>query len=330
MRKDKIKKIRIILAIFLVSNSFLLGSICEAKMRGSLASVEFILENKPEIGEFAVFRLSVTAPVNLDLERANIDCFLPQELELLDEKNYTIDFERYGNFWRKRVIFYSGSMKRGEKKEFIFKVRIPDGKRYLISAGINEIIELDLGDPEPPEWHLPSTAAGFREGKRYISSGVKQARDNQLVELDIPEDALPPLRTELRIRTKDKPDLIEYEDNPKGPVPFRHLVYVEKESPQVEVSCILPQGFEIVPDGPEYKTSADPEGNTRVLLYSGAMRFKECKAFYFKVRVAKPLDIERGQAITKTIHVETKLLTQENEILTKTDSRSIDFGRILY
>lgn len=302
-------------------------------------NVKLTLSNRPEVGQIAIIKLDVITP--FDTDDAKISCFLPPEIEFINDKNYTVKYERFGLFseeaserWGNRVIFYSGPVKKNDKKEFIFKIRIPSGEKYNIEAdgkGGYDTLELDLGEPEPPD--LPTTAkeyAGKKEGRNYIKTRIKQLRDGQLLDLTIPEDSLPPLRTELRIRTKDSPDLgVEYSSNPKGPIPFRHLVYVEHESPQVEVNCILPEGFEIV-DGSSYKTSIDPEGMTRVLLYSGAMRFKESKAFYFKVRITRPLTLREHQTITETIQVETKLLTQENETLLKTDSRSIDFGRILY
>lgn len=333
--KRKMMALKLFLLLIYFTFAILIPcDIVDAKMQ-PITRTKLTLENEPKIGGIAILKLSIIASENIDLEKTNIGCYIPLGLELIDDMKYEIsgDISRDAQeIWGNLIILYKGPMKKGEKKEFIFKVRIPDEKKYLISVyGSGGQVELDLGDPEPPEWQ-PQAQQDTKiiAGREHIITDIKQIKGQSASELTIPKEELPPLRTELRIRTKDMPDLgAEYSANPKGPIPFRHLVYVENESPLVEVNCILPEGFEIA-DGSEYKTSQDPEGNTRVLLYSAAMRFKESKAIYFQVKLAKPLNIGERETITKTIHVETKLLTQENETLTKTDSRSISFGRILY
>jgi hypothetical protein len=291
--------------------------------------VKLTLENQPEIGGSAVFRLIVTDPVGSI--NANIRCFLPEGLEFINENNYNVIYKQadtYPREWEHVVTFYSGTMRANEKKEFIFKVRIPDDRKYHIIAGGGDnydTLELDLGDPEPPEWK-PQTqpTAGYRDGKQYIQSGIKRLETKGLTDLTILQEELPPLRTELRIRTKDKPSLtLEYSWNPKGPVPLRYLVYTENPSPQVEVTCILPSGGAI-DDESNYKVSQDSEGKTKILLYSGPMQPKECKAFYFKVQ---PAVLNSGEY---NIQTEVVMLTPEGEKLVKTDTQSIHFGRILY
>src|SRR3989338_1652104 len=209
--KEKIKLRKMV--ILLCACLFLSLFICQngnAKMTGSLVSVNLSLENEPKIDGIAILKLSIIAPENLDLNKTSIGCYIPLGLNLIDDIKFVISddiSQEASEKWGKLIIFYSGPMKKGEKKEFIFKIRIPDEKKYRIGVyGSDEEIEIDLGDPEPPEWSSQDgERASIKDGKRYILvRGVKQLEGDRVSNLEIPEDSFPPLRTELRIRTKDR------------------------------------------------------------------------------------------------------------------------------
>ncbi|MEK7400372.1 MAG: hypothetical protein AAB116_25790 [Candidatus Poribacteria bacterium] len=328
MRKDiTIRKAYINLFIAILLSLFSISPAI-AKI-GRSTYVKLTLENQPKIGEVAILKLVVSHPYAL--AKDSIECLLPEGLELINDNNYKVIYaETTSGEWMNKVIFYSGSLEGGQEKEFVFKVRIPNGKKYLIFSGGGDnfdTLEIDLGDPEPPEWKPESQQrTAMVSGQEYILSGINRTTAGKSTELEIPKEALPPFRTEFKFRTKDRPDLRqEYSCNPKGEIPFRYLVYVEKDVPNVEITCNLPFGFEIV-EGRDYRITKDEAGNSVILLYSGPMRSKEAKAFYFKIRVTKDIATEGKYAIK----VEANILTAENEKLYKADSQSIEFGRFSY
>ncbi|MFH1441378.1 MAG: hypothetical protein ABIH18_05005 [Candidatus Omnitrophota bacterium] len=332
MRREFNLMILLLILLLFVSDTLLHKCICEAKMR-PIISVKISLENEPNIGGIAILKLSVVAPKNLDLERVNIGCYIPLELELVSDIKFEISnniTEETREKWGNLFMFYTGPMKKSEKKEFILKVRIPDEKRYCISVyGGDEEIEIDLGNPEPPEWN-PEVKQRIKimpkqeTGAVGIRARTGSEKLEDLSNLELPKETPPPFRTEFKIRTKDRPS-IEYwnfKPEPGQPlvIPLRYLVYLEEEAPKVEVNLFLPEGIELVNDQ-DYRITQEGD-KTKVLLYSGPMRFKECKAFYLQV---KP---QRRELFHLKINVQ--LTNLKNEELLKEDKLDINLASMRY
>lgn len=321
-KKRRLVKISLSLCIVLFLSLLLLQETTIAKPIPPSYLTKLTLENNPQIGGIAILKLEIIA--TFDKPKVDIGCFLPEGLELVKDKKDRIIFSEPIVFPEKgkRIVFYSGPMKNGEKKEFVFKVRILDGRKYIIgggSVGKGDYLEIDIGDSEPPEWKSQDKErAGIKDGKRSILSGIKQIEKDKVTDLEIPEDSPPSLRTELRIRTKDKP-YIKMPYNPQE-IPLRYLVYTEEETKKVEVTVELPEGLELINDR-NYKVIKQDK-LTKVKLFQGSMRFKECKAFYFKVRSDKK---ERFRA-----RAQTKVLTTDGRELITEDYQDIELGRVLY
>lgn len=290
-------------------------------------NVELTIENEPEIEGIAIIKIKAmvyTDIPNEAINKARIYCGIPEGLEFINDKNYIVE-PKYSvsGEWFNSVTLYEGPMKEREEKEISFKVRIPDTKRYIIFGGVtgsgDEKIEIDLGEPEPPEWKTgDKNKIRTKEEKQYIQTRLKQVDKRGISELNISEDSLPPLRTELKIRTKHKP----YIDMPYNPqeIPLRYLIYTEEAAKEVEVTVELPAGLELI-NMQEYETSK-VNGSTIFELFRGPMGFQECKAFYFKVRSDK-----EEQFIVK---VETGVLTTDGREFFTEDYRNIELRRLRY
>jgi hypothetical protein len=202
------------------------------------------LENQPAVGGIAILKITVLA--GYDVENANVGCFLPQGLRLVNDKGYKVILleppksEEPGT----NVKLYSGIMKKGESKEIIFRVLIIEKKKYLIGAGGldgSDYLEIDLGDPEPPEWKPEIKKVMIIDGKRYLPgrnrenakvgerscelielkdnpaaggssgtdeyyiTGIKYLGEGRMEDLILPVNSPPPFRTEFKKRTKDRP-----------------------------------------------------------------------------------------------------------------------------
>lgn len=317
-RLNKTEKLLIIL--YLIGIFLFFANKTEAKMEFPTHHREIKLQNEPIIGQITIIKQTVVG--GYDDPNVELGCFFSEGLELINSGEYKISLVEPPVALEKGFVafFYSGPLKKGESKEAIFKVRIPDGKKYAIGQ-----LEIDLGDPEPPELtEARKDSGGIKDGKLHIKTAIKQLISGGFIDLAIPEDSLPPLRTELRMRTKERPEI----GGPPypWPLPFRYLVYLEKESSKVEVSCILPMGFATVGEL-DYKIFQEPDGNIKVLLYSGPMRSKECKAIYFRIGRNNEINLPDGLYNIKS---EVILTTLENEKLIKTDSYPITLGRVLY
>jgi len=267
------------------------------------ARAELTVENEPEVDGVAIIKIAaVTSRGTLDnpISNAIIYCGIPEGVTLVNENDYKTERKQsVSGEWFTSVILYEGPMNKNEVREVIFKVKIPDEKKYVIFGGVtgsgDKVVEIDLGEPD-----------------------FSQEPESSFAEV-------PSLETELKIRTKYNPSLMSTHGvNPKGEIPFRYLIYTGMTSPEVEAYCILPEAFEMV-NPEDYKITQEDDGGSKILLYSGAMDFKETKAFYFKVKRKK--GIGDGAYEVKT---EVNALTPEGEEHRKTDTQSITFGRILY
>ncbi len=291
-KKKGLGKICLLSGVILFLVLFISES-CIAKI-GRSTYVKLTMENSPEIGGIAVLKLVVLA--GYDVQDADIGCFLPQGLELINDKGYKINFleppesGETGN----NVKFYSGSMKKGERREIVFRMCIPDEKRYIIGAGGldgSDYLEIDLGDPEPPELKSQSRQIeDIREIKSDVQREIQQLQEGKTSDFSISKDSLPPIRTELNIRPKDKPyynyweDIAKLRPNEDIIIPVRYLVYTEEEVSDLKATIILPKGLEFIKDKENYEVSTLEDGRTEVLLYSGPMSSKQSQAFYFKVK----------------------------------------------
>lgn len=285
------------------------------------------LENEPVIGGIAIIKIK--AIVTFDETNARISCRLPEGLEFINDNNYKVkhiqrDTSKEGS---NLITLYEGTMKRYEPKEILFKVRVLDTKKYTIFGGVTGAVrkrlEINLGDPEPPEWN-PEVAQEIKIVPKdeiggigiRARAGVEKAEE--LLDLRLSKETPPPLRSEFRIRTKNNPSIeywnLKHEHSQPLTIPLRYLVYSEEESPKVEVNLFLPEGIELVNDA-DYQISQE-QGKTKVLLYSGPIHVKECKAFYLKVQ---PKANERYSLL-----VQTYLTNLQNEELLKENRVSID------
>jgi len=268
------------------------------------ARAELTVENEPEVGGVAIIKIAaVTSRGTPDnpISNAIISCGIPEGLTIVNENDYKTERKQSASGeWFTSVILYEGPMSKNEVKEILFKVRIPDTKKYIIFGGITggtmKVIEIDLGEPD----FSPELDSAFTE-------------------------VLPFLETELKIRTKYNPSLMSTHGvNPKGEIPFRYLIYTGMTSPEVKAYCILPEVFEMV-NPEDYEITQEDDGGSKILLYSGVMDFKETKVFYFKVKRKKGI----GDGVYE-VKTEVDALTPEGEEYRKTDTQSITFGRILY
>lgn len=302
-------KITFLISVIIVIN-ICFCAIAMAKPSIPSYLTKLTLENNPQIGGIAVLKLEIIA--DFDKSEVAIGCFIPDGLEIVKDSETKIILSEpiasreKGN----RIVFYSGPMRKGEKKEFIFRIRVLDGRKYIISGGAvgkGDYLEIDLGDPEPPE---------------DTGSGLEQARAKKVSGSSISKDEIPPVRTELRIRTKNKP-YISSPYNPKG-IPLRYLIYSEEELRNVEITLELPDGLEFINDVSYEVSTQEKEGKrfSEIKLFQGPMRFKECKAFYFKVRSDKK---ERFK-----IRVWARFLTYDGKELITEDYQDIELGRVLY
>lgn len=318
----------ILLLIFLLILGLNINYTCFAADWIKAGDTELTLENEPKIEGIAIIKIKATVYTDIPNEaitKARVYCGIPEGLQFINDKNYIVE-RKYSvsDEWFDSVTLYEGPMKKNETKEILFKVKVPDTKKYTIFGGVtgsgDRELEIDLGEPQPPDWKAKGTErAGIKDGKHHILvRGIKQLDAGKLVDLTIPEDSLPPLRSELRIRTKDKP-YINMPYNPKE-IPLRYLVYVQEKTKDVEVTLELPEGLELINDQ-NYEITRK-ENLTLVKLFRGPMRFKECKAFYFKVRSDKK-ECFRVKAQTKVLTVDAKELMVE-------DYQDIELGRILF
>lgn len=300
-------------------------SIADANSREKMSwssDVKLTLENEPKIGEVTILKLNMKSSINR--KTVNIICGIPAGVKLITDKNYPTIQRNVFCGEVTEVTLWSGSLKKNELKEFFLNIYIPDGKRYIFYAsagGSGEVTEIDLGQPEPPEWKSGNEEKiKTKEGKRHIRTDIKKMEYGSLSELTLPEDELPPIRTELTTRTKYDPS-ISMPYNPDE-IPFRYLVYTEVETKETKVTVELPQGIELI-DKQEYELTKE-NGITSVNLFQGTMGAKESKAFYFKVRV----DTKQGELFM--IKGKTSVLTLEGEEFFVDDQQKLNFGRILY
>lgn len=292
---------------------------------------ELSLENEPEIGGIAIIKIKALFHgdiPNTAISKGEIYCLIPDGLKFINDKNYKIE-RMQGDTpkeWFDSVTLYEGPMKKDEIKEILFKVRILDEKKYIIFGGITGAVrkrlEIDLGEPEPPEWkpEVPQRIKILsKQGTGVIGTRAKTGGEKaeEVLDLELPKEIPPPVRTEFKIRTKDKP-YIEYWNSRF--IPLRYLIYSEEESPKVEVNFFLPEGLELVNDA-GYEITQE-EGKTTVLVYSGPMRFKECKAFYLQVKPQK-------QELFY-LKIQTRLTNLKNEELLKEDKLEINLSPMRY
>lgn len=326
---------------------------------GRADKIELTLEKLSELNKIAVLKL--TFYCGWDIKDTRIGCFLPKGLELIDSEDYKNEYRESGyGEWGYSVVFYEGLLKKGEKKTFEFKVRISDDKRYCIKASGGDatvaILEIDLGDPEPPDWKPELKRAVIIDGKRYFPgrsrdkakvgensneliemekdtagrlvsetseyflSGIKQLKDGKSQDFILLAGSPLPLLTELKIRTKDRPDYDYYRElvlnpQPGSSIPVRYLVCTEKETPGLKATLTIPKGLEFINEE-NYEISSLDDGRQKVMLYSGPMRLKECKAFYFKLKTvswqeeAFPL-----QALSQVTTLDGKELIKEDGLI---------------
>ncbi|MDP2905994.1 MAG: hypothetical protein Q8O22_06830 [Candidatus Omnitrophota bacterium] len=317
-----IKKIMILaVSIFLVLNL----KPSWAAQWGRADTAELEIENISESDRTATLKLFFLC--GADSQNIEISGFLPEGIQLLDTKDYKIEYNKSGyREWGNSVIFFSGPMKRNERRNFIFKVQILDNKKYAIRAGGGDasvaVLEIDLGEPEPPELNNQSEVTVVKEEKPLLVSGIKQIKEKVESAAPNTSETMSSLRTELRMRTKDRPSIDYYKDKLMI-IPFRYLIYTEVEAPQTVVTLNLPQGIEFVKEAP-YEVSILEGGQQQVLLYSGPMRFKECKALYFNVRVLTREEKEYPVEVT------ARVTTLNGKTLLKEDKMSIDMQRKLF
>lgn len=314
------KMIFTFLVMFLMT---LVYSFSWAAQWGRADKIDLRLEKLSELNRTAV--LNLTFYCGWDIKNTRIGCFLPEGIELIDGQDYKNKYMESGyGEWGYSVTFYEGPLKKDEKKTFKFKVHILDDKKYYIRASGGDatvaILELDLGDPEPPEWN-PEVQERIKILPKQEVRGetrVKVSDEKSEELLGLAKGVPPPFRTEFKIRTKDRPNIQRWnlKASPDGPliVPLRYLIYSEEETPKVEVNLFLPEGIELV-NAQDYQISQE-EGKTEVLLYSGPMPFKKSKAFYFQV---KP---QRREVFS--LKVKTQLTNLKNEQLLKEDTVDID------
>jgi hypothetical protein len=294
-------------------------------------NTELILENEPKVGGVAIIRIKASVRTDIPNEvvpKARIYCDVPEGLEFINDKGYIVEHKQsVTGEWFDSVTLYEGPMKKDETRQILFKIKVPDAKKYTIrggvTGGVDAELEIDLGEPDPPEWNpRGKERVGIEEGKRYILSGIKQLEGGKLTDLKIPEDALPPLRTELRIRTKYEP-YVHMPYNPEG-IPLRFLVYSEEEPKGVLISIELPEGLELINDRNYEVTTEEKEGKRFATgrLFKGPMRSKECRAFYFRLRSDKKEHF--------VIKVHTNVLTHDGKELFVEDQQIVELGRVLY
>lgn len=317
----------ILLLMFLLILGLDINYTCFAADWMRSGDTELTLEKEPRIGKIAIIKIKATVYTDIPNEaitKARIYCGIPNGLQFINDKNYIVE-RKYSvsDEWFDSVTLYEGPMKKNETKEILFKMRVPDTKKYIVFGGVtgsgDRELEIDLGDPESPEWRPADkeTVRGIGE-KLYIRTGIKQVDSKGVSELDISKGDLPPLRTELRIRTKNRP-YIKPPYNPQE-IPLRYLVYAEEETKEVGVTVELPDGLELINDKNYAVTKKDK--STIVNLYQDPMRFKECRAFYFKVRSDKK---ERFR-----VKAQTRVLTVDGKELIVEDYQDIELGRVLY
>lgn len=306
----KITKRALLISIAIVVINVCFCAIAMAKPSIPSYLTMLTLENNPQICGIAILKLEIIA--DFDKSEVDIGCFIPDGLEIVRDPETKIILSEpivspeKGN----RIVFYSGPMRKGEKKEFIFRIRVLDGRRYIISGGAvgkGDYLEIDLGDLEPPENR--DSSLGQISAKRISGSNISN-------------DEIRSVRTELRIRTKDKP-YIAARDNPKE-IPLRYLIYSEEELKNVEVSLELPEGLDLINDGNYEVSTQEKEGKkfTEVKIFQGPMRFKECKAVYLKVGSNKK---ERFR-----VKVKTKVLSFDDRETIINDCQNIELERVLY
>ena len=317
------KKVKFFITLSFIFLSFI--TICEAKPKPITHHGKLTLQNEPKIGQIAIIKVIKTG--GYDDTDAELGCFFPERLEFINDKGYKVTYVEPPLSLEKglRVIFYSGPFKKREIKEALFKVRIPDDKKYTIVGGgpydPEGKLEIDLGDPEPPEW-LPQDMelVGEKEGRPHIKSSIKQLEGKGLIDLTIPEDSLPPLRTELKIRTKDRPHLYLSNVIAKTPgtvtiIPISYLVYTEEETPNLKATLTLPKGLRFIRGDKTHKIYSLRDGRQKVLLYSGQMRFKQCKAFYLKVKVVTQKQEYPIEATAEITTIDDKKLLKEDKLV---------------
>lgn len=136
------------------------------------------MENNPEIGGVAVLKIVFSSPI--DVPKVDIYCFLPEPLEMVGNKEYEVTYqESFTGEVGNKVILWSGSVRGGEKKEFLLRVKVPDGRKHIVDAGgieESDYLEIDLGEPEPPESKSQNKEnISSDEEMPSIPTGIKQS-----------------------------------------------------------------------------------------------------------------------------------------------------------
>jgi hypothetical protein len=294
-------------------------------------TVELTLENEPKAEDIATIKIKATVFTDIPnnaVAKAIIYCGIPDELELINNKNYLVERKvSTSNNYFNLVTLYEGPMKKNETKEIIFRVRIPDEKKHTVfggvTGGIDKELEINFGEAEPPELEIQKKEiTAINEEMPSIISGIKQSIAGKHSSVEFYECTLQPLRTELKIRTKNNP-YVTPPYNPKE-IPLRYLVYTEDEGKEVNVTIELPEGLILI-NGQNYKTTTtEREGEkiTIIALFEGPMHLKECKAFYFKLRADKKEHFK--------IRVKATIITNDDKKFMAENFQDIELGKILY
>lgn len=174
------------------------------------------LLNEPEIGGVAEFKITAKA-VSKDKEM-EIICSIPKNWEIINIQGYEIKGQgvrsvHHPDREQVRICFWKGYMPQGEVKEIFFQARIPDGEDYQVFVdipGYGECFELDLGQPEPPDFR--SLKQRYQRGSWFIYEVVEypypyapEKKYTKQEEIPFKENQYPPILGELMTRTKHIP-----------------------------------------------------------------------------------------------------------------------------
>lgn len=276
----------IIIILYFVMHHSIASSYASFYEKPSVGTkVCLLLENEPIIGGDAILKLIVTP--SLDASNIDIVCTIPDELDFINDNDFTVEHNDMFGAGQVRIVLWSGPVRAKVNMEFIIRVVIPDGKKYFISAGAgggNDSIEIDLGDPEPPIWDPTNKEkAGLKNGEQLVLSGVKKMVAGKEVDLMISEASVPILRAEIGVITKGgkriKPEI--------GEVITLRLLINSVHNGDIYVSFCLPRGMELqdVQDGKTGKSITRDNGNNMIKIFGGHINANETKSFYIDVIV---------------------------------------------
>lgn len=107
--------------------------------------VQFSLVNAPSVGADTLLKVKVKALEDIHVD---ISCLLPEGIEPIQERGVTVRpyedvggilGQQYQTIYAEALELWVGLLKSGTTQEFVFRVKIPDKKKYDLIARIEAL-----------------------------------------------------------------------------------------------------------------------------------------------------------------------------------------------